>query len=72
MSAPRFTEPVAPADAMDGIKTLAGPIKTLRDNFANGLLQTSNKTITIEALDMALDSMRIAYKSIQRSAGVSD
>ena len=65
MNAPGNND-MQPLDCMDAIETFAGPLKTLTENM-DKRLTTSNRAITLAAMESALEGLRIAYGSIKRS-----
>jgi len=65
-----FTEAVSPRDAQESIAELSRPLQLLLDAFDNGLLQTNNRTVTLAALESALNGCRIAYASLRGAENV--
>ena len=57
---------INPDDAMEAIATLSRPLVTLRENMGPRLA-TSNRQITLDSMDNAIASLRLAYQAIQRS-----
>jgi len=67
MKTPYNLEPIAKDAALDALGTLSRPLVTLLDNFRGGQIDAKNKATTFEAMDKAIEMLRVAYINIKYS-----